>query len=141
MQHTYYILLIFNIVIVAHCFVCNFFLSCKLLVIKDSKLHKKITLLKWHLFSVRFRVVDWVLKDYPLQNYITLTIRAIIVLTNQYKLARCDNFSLSTFWGWISEQRGRQCFSPILVSDLQSNVIMHNILHRIDYAIITMFTI
>ena len=45
------------------------------------------------------------------------------------------------FQGRNYEQRKQQCFSPILVSDLKSNVILRNILYCIDYAIITMFTI
>ena len=73
-------------------------------------------------------------------SHITLTIRAIIVLTNQHKSALCDNFSLYMFWGRNYEQREQQCFSPILVNDLKSNVILRNILHCIDYATITMFT-
>ena len=44
------------------------------------------------------------------------------------------------FWGRNYEQREQQCFSPILVNDLKSNVILRNILHCIDYATITMFT-
>ena len=44
------------------------------------------------------------------------------------------------FWGRNYEQWEQQCFSPILVNDLKSNVILCNILHCIDYATITMFT-